>query len=200
MDFLPALWLPILLSAVAVWFVSMIVWTALPHHKGDFVGLPESPGLEGGQVGGEDAFMEFIRKSGIPPGNYMFPDARTRAAMSSAKVQTAWEKGPVGHLSVWPTPLTMGGKLVGTFVVYLVVSAFIAGLTRAALPPVAGASPSFAKVFEFAGAAGVLAYCFSSLPTAIWWSAYKRTMVANVIDGVIYAAITGAIFAWLWPG
>jgi len=195
MDFLLTLWLPIVLSSAAVWFVSMIVWTALPHHKGDYIGLPETPGLPGG----EDAVMEFIRKSGIPPGNYMFPDARTRAAMSSEKVQKAWEQGPVGHLSIWPTPLTMGGKLVGTFVVYLVVSAFIAGLTRAALSRVAGASPSFADVFQFAGAAGVLAYCFSSLPTAIWWSAYKRTMAANLIDGALYAAITGAIFAWLWP-
>jgi hypothetical protein len=184
MELLLPLWLPILLSAAAVWIVSAIVWMALPHHKGDFIGLPD-----------EDGFMDHIRKSGIKPGNYGFPDSRGRAAMQSEKVQKAWQEGPVGHLSVWQTPLTMGGKLVATFIVYLVVSTLIAYLTRVALP---GATP-FARVFQVAATAGILAYCFSFIPNALWWGSYKRTIVANFIDGIIYGAITGAIFAWGWP-
>ena len=90
---------------------------------------------------------------------------------------------------------TMGGKMVATFIVYLVVSTLIAYLTRVALP---GTAP-FARVFQVAATAGILAYCFSFLPSAIWWGSYKRTIVANVIDGIIYGAITGAIFAWRWP-
>ena len=187
MELLLPLWLPILLSAAAVWIVSAIVWMALPHHKGDFIGLPD-----------EDGFMDYIRKCGIKPGNYGFPDSRDRAAMKSEKVQKAWEEGPVGHLSVWPTPLTMGGKLVATFIVYLVVSTLIAYLARVALPG-APPPPSFARVFQVATIAGILAYCFSFIPSAIWWGSYKRTIVANVIDGILYAAITGAIFAWRWP-
>ena len=184
MELLLPLWLPILLSAAAVWIVSAIVWMALPHHKGDFIGLAD-----------EDGFMDYIRKSGIKPGNYGFPDCRGRAAMNSEKVQMAWKEGPVGHLSVWQTPLTMGDKLVATFIVYLVVSTLIAYLTRVALP---GAAP-FARVFQVAATAGILAYCFSFLPSAVWWGSYKRTIVANVVDGIIYGAITGAIFAWRWP-
>jgi hypothetical protein len=190
MELLLPLWLPILLSAAAVWIVSMIVWMALPHHKGDFIGLPD-----------EDGFMDYIRTSGIKPGNYTFPDSRGRAAMQSEKVQKAWKEGPVGHLSVWPTPLTMGGKLITTFIVYLVVSILIAYLTRVAVPPTSGATPppTFARVFQVATTAGILAYCFSFIPSAIWWSSYKRTIVANFVDGIIYGVITGAIFAWLWP-
>jgi len=184
MELLLPLWLPIVLSAAAVWFVAMIVWMALPHHKQDFIGLPD-----------EDGFMDSIRTSGIKPGNYAFPDCRGRAKMQSEKVQKAWKEGPVGHLCVWPTPLTMGGKLVGTFIVYLVVSILIAYLTRVALP---GQAP-FARVFQVAATAGILAYSFSHIPTALWWSSYKRTIVANVIDGILYGVITGAIFAWLWP-
>lgn len=184
MELLIPLWLPILLSAAAVWIVSAIVWMALPHHKGDFIGLPD-----------EDGFMDYIRKSGIKPGNYGFPDCRGRAAMNSEKVQKAWKEGPVGHLSVWPTPLTMGGKMVATFIVYLVVSTLIAYLARVALP---GAAP-FAKVFQVAATAGILAYCFSSIPNAIWWGSYKRTIVANVIDGILYGCITGALLALFWP-
>ena len=122
-EFLLSLWLPILLSAAAVWIVSAIVWMVMPHHKRDYISLPD-----------EDGFMDHIRKSGIQPGNYAFPDCHKPGAMKSEKVQKAWVEGPVGHLSVWKTPLTMGDKMVGTFIVYLVVSTLIAYLTRVALP------------------------------------------------------------------
>ena len=184
MELLIPLWLPILLSAAAIWFISMIASMALPHHKQDFIGLPD-----------EDGFMDYIRRSGIKPGNYLFPDFREREALKSVKVEKALKGGPVGHLSVWQTPVTMGGKLVATFIVYLVVSTLIAYLTRVALP---GAAP-FAKVFQIAAVAGILAYCFSFIPNAVWFGSYKRTIVATFIDGVVYGLITGAIFAWRWP-
>lgn len=184
MELLLPLWLPILLSAAIVWIVSAVVWMALPHHKRDFIRLPD-----------EDGFMEYIRKSGIKPGNYEFPDCHSSGAMKSEKVQKSWEEGPVGHISVWKTPLTMGDKMITTFLVYLVVSTLIAYLTRVAIP----GSASFGRVFQVAATAGVLAYCFSSIPNAIWWGSYKRTIVANVIDGIAYGLVTGAIFAWRWP-
>jgi hypothetical protein len=184
MELLIPLWLPILLSAAVIWVISAIVWMALPHHKRDFIALPD-----------EDGLMEYLRQSGIKPGNYVFPDFRGREAMKSPKVEKALNEGPVGHLSVWQTPLTMGGKMVATFIVYLVVSTLIAYLTRVALP---GAAP-FAKVFQVAGTAGILAYCFSFIPNAVWFGSYQRTIVASIIDGIVYGLITGAIFAWLWP-
>src|SRR5260370_37438099 len=123
MDLLIPLWLPILLSAAAGWVISTIVGMALPHHKQDFIGLP-----------GEDGFMDYIRGSGIKPGNYVFPDFRGREAMQSEKTQKALNEGPVDHLSAWPTPATMGGKMDATFIVYLIVSTTMAYLTRVALP------------------------------------------------------------------
>ncbi len=184
MEVLIPLWLPILVSAVIVWILSAIVWMALPHHKRDFIALPD-----------EDGFMEHLRQSGIKPGNYVFPDFRDPKAMKSEKIQKALEGGPVGHLSVWRTPLTMGDKMIATFVVYLVVSTLIAYLTRVALP---GAAP-FAKVFQVAGTAGILAYSFSFIPNAVWFGSYKRTIVAHIVDGIFYGLITGVLFAWLWP-
>ncbi|MEK6703866.1 MAG: hypothetical protein AABZ53_16525 [Planctomycetota bacterium] len=184
MELLLPLWLPILLSAGVVWFVSIIFGMALPHHKQDWIGLPD-----------EDGFMEDLRKRGIKPGNYLFPDFRTSEQLKSAKVERALKEGPVGHLSVWRTPLTMGDKMIATFFVHMVVSILIAYLARVALP---GAAP-FAKVFQVAGTAGILAYGFSHIPSALWWGSYKRTIVANVIDAILYGAIIGAIFAWRWP-
>ena len=145
MDLL-SLWLPILLSAAAVWIFSTIFGMPFLHHKNDWVALPPAGG-------GEDGFMDDLRKRGIKPGNYLFPDFRTREAMESEKAQKALKQGPVGHLSVWQPPLTMGDKLVATFIVYLVVSTLIAYLTRVALPGPA----SFAKIFQVAATAGILA-------------------------------------------
>lgn len=186
MDLL-TLWLPILLSAAVVWIVSSVVWMALPHHKKDYISLPNPPG--------EDGLMDYLRASGITPGNYAFPNCHAPGAMKSEKVQKAWEHGPIGHLTVWKTPLTMADKMVATFIVYLAVSTLIAYLTRVALP---GPAP-FSKVFQVAATAGVLAYCFSFIPSALWWGSYKRTIIANIIDGLLYGALTGAIFAWRWP-
>ena len=197
MDLL-SLWLPILLSAAAVWVVSLVASMALPHHKHDWVALPDSP-----EGSGEDGFMDDLRKRGIKPGNYLFPDFRDPASMKSEKVQKALNEGPVGHLSLWPTPLTMADKMLGTFLVHLVVSTLIAYLTSVALPHAPSTPemvpPTFAKVFQIAATAGVLAYCFSHIPSALWWGSSKRTIAANIFDGLLFAAITGAIFAWLWP-
>lgn len=183
MELLLPLWLPILLSAAAVWILSAIAWMALPHHKQDFIGLSD-----------EDGFIEFLRKSGIEPGNYVFPDFRGREAMKSEKTCKAIKEGPVGHLSVWRTPLTMGGKMVATFVVYLVVSTLIAYLAAVALPK----SADFAKVFQVVGTAGILAYCFAFIPNSVWFGAYPRTIIASIIDGIAYGTITAAIFAGCW--
>lgn len=179
------LWLPIVLSAVVVWIASLIASTALPHHKKDFVALPD-----------EDGFAGDMRRRGIPPGNYLFPDFRGREAMKSAKVAKALNEGPVGHLIVWKTPLTMGDKMLGTLLVHLVVCTLIAYLTRVAIP---GPAP-FLKVFQVATTAGILAHCFSFIPAALWWGSYKRTIVANVVDGVVFGVMIGAIFGWRWPG
>ena len=85
MDLLLHLWLPIHLSAAAVWIVSTLFGLPFLHHKNDWIGLPD-----------EDAFMDFIRKSGIKPVNYLFPDFRTRKAMEYEKVGKALKEGPLG--------------------------------------------------------------------------------------------------------
>lgn len=186
MEFLATLWLPILVSAAAVWFVATLCGMPFLHHKNDWIGLPP---------GDEDALLEFLQGRGVAPGNYLFPDFRTREQMDSAKVQKALNEGPVGHLSVWQPPLSMGGALAGTFVVYLVVSVLIAYLASVAVPRAA----SFAKVFQVAGTAGVLAYSFAFVPNALWFGAYRRSIVLGVVDGVLLGLLTGAVFGWFWP-
>jgi hypothetical protein len=57
---LTSLWLPILLSAVAVFIASSIIHMVLPYHRGDYKKVPQ-----------EDAVMDALRKFGIPAGDTM---------------------------------------------------------------------------------------------------------------------------------
>jgi len=66
------LWLPILLSAVAVFIISSVIHMVLGYHKNDFVALPS-----------EKQVMDDLRKHNIPPGDYMFPKANSMKEMGS---------------------------------------------------------------------------------------------------------------------
>jgi hypothetical protein len=95
--------------------------------------------------------------------------------------------------------------MVLTLVVFLVVSLLVGYLGWNALPHGMGAAgvvadgADFTKVFQVLGTAGILAYCFASLPNDIWFQRSGREIATNLIDGVVFGLITGAVFAWLWP-
>jgi hypothetical protein len=95
-----------------------------------------------------------------------------------------------------------------TLLVYLAVSVLVGYLGWNALPHAGVAAgalseslrPGFAKIMQVLGTAGVLAYCFASLPNDIWFQRSGREVLTSLIDGVIFGLITAAVFAWLWPG
>lgn len=198
MEFLTHLWLPIVASAAAVWFASFLAWMLVGHHKKDWQEVPS-----------EQEFIETIRRMGIPPGNYGFPEFRKCEGMSKEQKKAKWEemqKSPMGLLRVWG-PISMGRNMLLTLLVYLAVSVLVGYLGWNALPhggaAVGGLSesarPGFAKVMQVLGTAGILAYCFASLPNDIWFQKSRRQVLTNLIDGVVFGLIIGAVFGWLWP-
>jgi hypothetical protein len=88
----------------------------------------------------------------------------------------------------------MGRNMLLSFLVFLVVSVFIGYLAAETLPAGAGAG----RVFRITGTAGVLAYCFSWLPNAIWFSHSGASIRNNFFDSVLYGLVTGGVFALLW--
>lgn len=184
MDWLSWLWLPIVLSAVGVWIASFLTWTVLPTHKGDFVGLPE-----------EKKFIDTVREMDVKPGNYGFPHFACHGDANAPEAKAMWKDGPVGFVTVMPTPCTMGPKMIASSLLNVLVSFLIAYVAAGAIPKGA----TFSKVFQVVGTVGVLAYAFAHVPHGIWFGAYKKAIAANILDGVVYGLITGAIFAWRWP-
>lgn len=186
MDFLAALWLPIILSAVAVWFASAIGWMVIGHHNKDWDCLPN-----------EDAFTSAVRSLNLPVGNYGFPRHEDcKKAMKDPEFMKKWKMGPVGLVQIWKADGSMAKPMILTFIVYLVAGTLIAYLGWNAFK---GEAPGFARAFQVMGTAGVLAYTISAIPGAIWFQAYPRAIAMCIIDGVIYGLITGAIFAAMWP-
>lgn len=185
---LGALWLPILLSAVFLFIASSLIWTAFKWHDGDWR-----------QLGPSNELQEVLRKVGIAPGQYMFPEG-DRHATDKAAAKKAWEdryaKGPVGVVYAGTPGKMSMGKMMGQMVVYfLVVSFFVAYVAAHGLPHGA----PYLKVFQLVGATAFIAYSAGQFVDSIWFYRSWRTTWLNVVDALIYCGLTAGTFGWLWP-
>jgi hypothetical protein len=178
---LVSLWLPILVSGVALFFASFAAWMILPHHKKDWIGLPN-----------EEAVMQQLRKDNLSGGQYCFPYAAAPEDMKSESYKAKMQAGPRGTLTLWKAPPNMGMNMFCTVLFFLIANAVIAYLAGMMIPP--GSDRWF--VFRFVGTAGVLTYGTANILNGIW---FGRRMMSDIVDGIAYGLITGAIFALLWP-
>lgn len=182
---LPALWLPILVSAVAVFLVSFVIHMVLPWHKHDYA-----------KMANEDKVMAALRPFAIPPGDYMVPRASTGEEMKSAEFAEKLRQGPVLMMTVLPNgPWTMTQNLINWFLYCAVVGCFAAYVAGRAL----GVGADYLAVFRFAGTTAFIGYALALWQMSIW---FKRAWVLTIkatIDGMVYALVTAGIFGWLWP-
>jgi hypothetical protein len=180
---LTSLWLPILVSAILVFIASSLIWTVINWHRNDFRQLPD-----------EAALLDEMERRDIPPGQYTFP--WMPSSKMTPELQARFEKGPAGHMVVFPRgPWKMGKQLSLWFLYCIIVSIFVAYLAGRTLPPGA----YYLQVFRIAGTAAVLTYAGALAQNSIWfgrpWSATSK----DIADGVIYGLLTAGTFGWLWP-
>ena len=180
-----ALWMPIVVSGVAVFFVSSILHMVLKYHAADYKKIPnEAEALAG------------LAKAALPPGYYMFPACESMKEMGTPEGIEKFRRGPVGTLTLLPNaPMAMGKTLGLWFVYCLVVSFFLAYLAGRTLAP----GIDYLVVFRFVGTAAFLAYGVGSIVNSIWMGMPWSNTVRAVCDGLIYALVTGGCFGWLWP-
>jgi hypothetical protein len=181
-----SLWLPILLSAVLVFLASWVMHALLGYHAADYAPLPS-----------EDDIGAAFREAGVAPGDYTMPYASGMKEMETEEYKEKLKRGPVALLTVRRSgPVSMGPMLGQWFLYNLVISVFAGYLASRAVVPGGEA----AEVFRFATTATVLAYVFGSWSESIWFGRKWSTTLKNTFDGLVYGAITGAVFVWLWPG
>src|SRR5262245_115501 len=120
---LTALWLPILLSAVAVFVASSIIHMALPWHSNDFKQFPA-----------EDAVLDAGRPFNLEPGEYVAPRPASMKEMGSPEFQAKAKRGPRIMLTVLRPDSSIAKSLVLWFVYGIVIAvfaAYVGGLTLA---------------------------------------------------------------------
>ena len=185
MNELAGLWIPIVVSSLAVLGASCVVHVFIAQRLRNWKTLPE-----------EDATVEQLQKSGTGPGFYVFPGTQNRASGASEESRLhRMESGPWGTANIRARQPSIGKALVQSFTFCLVTSILVAYLGTLALSP----GDDFSRVFQVIGTAGILAYAFGGIPNAIWLGLDFRSAVLDVVDGIFCGLITGAVFGILWP-
>jgi FtsH-binding integral membrane protein len=178
---LASLLVPIVLSAVVLFFASFLSWMILQLHKDDWRRLDR-----------EDEFLAAVRPFNLPEGSYMFPRPVTQADMKTEAFQAKYKAGPRGVMTILP-PVNMGVNLAMTMAYFLVVSLILGYLASVAFPT---PGASFLNVFRFVFTAGLLGFLASVVQHSIW---FRNRIVGHVFESILYAAIVGVIFASMWP-
>lgn len=180
-----SLWLPVVVSAVAVFVVSAILHMVLKYHRADYKRLPD-----------EEAVGAALRKDSPAPGLYVIPWCTDAAAMKDPAMQERYRRGPVGLVTLMKTgPPAMGKHLLLWFLFCLLVSFSVAYVLRHAL---AATDPALLAL-RIAGVVAFVGYGYGNFQASIWHGQPWSNTVRALIDSVIDALVTAAIFWWLWP-
>ena len=182
---LTSLLLPIVLAAVLVFIASSIIHMLTPLHKND-----------ARRLANEEQVMAALRPLRLAPGDYAVPHPGSHANVKNPEFIDKMNKGPVLIMTVVPNgPPSMGRSLVQWFLYCILVSYFAAYIASRALQPGA----EYLAVFRFAGTVAFAGYALALLQNSIWWRRDWGTTLRNMVDGLIFALLTGGVFGWLWP-
>lgn len=180
-----SLWLPVVVSAVAVWLLSAILHMVLKYHRADYRRLPD-----------EDAVAAALGKDSPAPGVYTLPYCTDPAQMKDPAVAEKFSRGPVAMITVMKSgPPAMGKTLVQWLLFCLLTSFVAAYVARHGLEPgLAGV-----EVWQIIGSVAFVGYGFGALQASIWAGVPWSNAFRALFDSLLYALVTAAIFAWLWP-
>jgi hypothetical protein len=183
---LHALWLPVLLSSVIVFFASALIHMVFQFwHRGDYPKMPQ-----------EDRVMELLRPVAIPPGDYMVPGCAGSEEMRTPEFKDKLRKGPVMVVTVMPNGPYGVGKSLALWFLYLLVVTHLAGYVACHALPIGA---RYTAVFRIVGVTSFLGYSAALWQMSIWLQRSWCTTAKATLDGLLYAALTAGTFGWLWP-
>ena len=122
-----SLWIPVLVSAVAVFVISSILHMALKYHGADYKALPN-----------EDAVREALGKGSLPPGLYQLPYCASAKEMQDPAHKAKYEKGPVAVITVIRNGVPAMPKYLAQWFMFAMFVSFTASyVARHTLTPAA---------------------------------------------------------------
>lgn len=180
-----SLWLPVVVSAVAVFIVSAIAHMVLKYHRADYKKLSD-----------EDSVRQAVGKLGLGPGVYIMPYCAEASQMKDPAMLKKYEEGPIAILTVLRNGApNLGKHLLQWFLFCLLVSFVTSYIARHTL----SAGADGLTVLRITGTVAFLAYGFGYIQDSIWKSIPWSNSLRGLLDAVLYALTTGAVFCWLWP-
>jgi len=181
-----SLWLPVVVSAAAVWIASAIAWMVLPHHKSDFAGLPDEPGV-----------ADALRKQHPQPGRmYVIPYFADMKARGTPEAMKKFEDGPVAMIKIAPNGMPKMGKLLG---LYFGFCFFVSFATAYIARHTLNVSTPGSLILQITGACATGFYAFAYISDSIWMGRPWGLTLKSLIDAIPYGLITGVVFKLLWP-
>jgi hypothetical protein len=178
------LWLPILLTAIGVFIASSLIHTVLKWHNSDYR-----------KLGNEDDVRAAISRGAPAPGMYVVPHHLEGPKMSP-ELQKKFVEGPIAFIMLRPSGLPRIGPLLAKwFLLNLLVAALVAHVAACAI----GAGSPGHTVFHIVALITFLAYGAGAISDGIWYGRPWGAVIKDLLDALIYAIVSGAIFCWLWP-
>lgn len=181
---LVSLWVPIIVSAVLVFFVSSVIHMLLRFHRSDWRKVPS-----------EEDVMEALKRFKLPPGDYLLPRPDRPARKNSAKFKAKRQKGPRLLMTVLPHAETPVRNLVLWFLYSMVVASLAGYVAGIVLSP---GTPRLI-VFRITATVAFTGFALALWQNSIWHARGWGATIRSTIDGLVYGLLTGAVFSWLWP-
>lgn len=186
MNAILALWLPILGSAFAVFVLSSLVHMVFKWHAADYRGFAN-----------EDAVREVLRAGKPAAGrNYIVPYCSDMKDMATEAMRKKYAEGPNAIIVFGPDGQPNLGKNLGLWFALCVVVSTLAGFLTAKAYGLDAPAQGAAKM---AGAIAFIAYGIGCIPESIWMYRSWKSTATYLLDAVLYALGTAAVFWWLWP-
>jgi hypothetical protein len=180
------LWLPIVVSAVGVFIASSLIHMVIRWHNPDYGGLAN-----------QDEVRALLNAGKVAPGEYYIPHCPDMKDMGKPDMVKRFEEGPAAVMIVRPSGMPAMGGILGQWFAYCVATSVICAYVAGATFP--NSVPSFGAASRLVGAIAFMGYAGAYVQLGIWWGKPWGSVARYLADGAIFAAITGATFAWLWP-
>jgi len=181
-----SLWLPVVVSAVAVWLVSAVLHMVLKYHRADYK-----------QLSDEEGIGHTLRKAASAPGVYVIPYCADMSQMKDPAMLKKYEEGPIALITVMRNGVPkMGKNLVQWFLFCFLVSFVTGYVARHTL----GFDTDPLTILRITGTVAFIGYGFGYFQDSIWKAIPWSNSLRGLCDAVVYGLVTGLVFRFLWPG